>query len=123
MRKTTESTNKSGTSRRKAPVRSPEARESQLVSLAMDRAEEMLENGTAPTGVIVHFLRAGAEKSRLERMKLEADTKLSIAKTEIMEAQQRSEELAEEALTAFKSYAGITEYEEDDEYESYKNIF
>lgn len=120
MRTSSESANKSGTSRRKAPVRSPEARESRLVGLAMDRAEEMLENGTAPTGVIVHFLRAGAEKARLERMKLEADTKLAIAKTEAMESQQRSEELAARALEAFKSYAGITEeYYEDDEYGNY----
>lgn len=117
MKNTGDNNNKGVKSKNKAPLRTPEARESRLVNLAMDRAEEMLENGTAPTGVIVHFLRAGAEKARLERVKLEADTKLAIAKTEMMESQQKSEELAEKALEAFKTYAGITDYEEDEEYE------
>lgn len=103
--------------RRKVPMRTPEAREGRLVNLAMDRAEEMLEKGTAPTGVLVHFLKVGEEKTRLERARIEADTKLAIAKIEIMESQKRSEEIAAKALEAFKSYAGIENY--DDEYEFY----
>ena len=119
MRNSTNTSDNHIKNKKKAPLRTPEARENRLVNLAMDRAEEMLENGTAPTGVIVHFLRAGAEKARLERTKLEADTQLAIAKIEMMESQKKSEELAEKALDAFKTYAGITEYDEDDGYGNY----
>lgn len=113
MRKESENASNVKKKKRKVPVRSTEGRENFLVSLAMDAAEEMLLNGTAPTGVIVHFLKAGAEKARLERTKIEADTKLAIAKVEIMESQRRSEEIAEKALQAFKSYAGLSEEEEE----------
>lgn len=104
--------------KRRPPTRTPEARENRLVNLALEMAEELLESKRAPTAVLVHFLRAGEERARLERAKIEADTKLAIAKVQIMESQKRSEELAEEALKAFRSYAGIME-EESEEYEEY----
>ena len=64
-------------SKRLRPVLSPEARENQLISLAMDRAEEKLLNGTASSQLITHFLKLGTEKERLEREKLAKENELT----------------------------------------------
>lgn len=93
--------------------RTPEGMESYLINLAMMRAAEMLEKGTAPSQIISHFLKLGTEKYKYERDKLKADTQLSISKANRLDAQQKSEEVAMKALEAFKRYAGIEEFEED----------
>ena len=50
------------------PAFTPEARENQLIALAVDRAEKQLRDGTASSQVITHYLKLGAskEKDRLE---------------------------------------------------------
>lgn len=93
--------------------RTPEGMESYLVNLAMQRAAEMLENGNAPAQIISHFLKLGTEKAKYEREKLKADTQLAISKANLVESQQRSEEVAAKALAAFKKYAGLSDDEED----------
>lgn len=92
------------------PMLSDSARESRLINLAMNLAEEQLENGTATSQVITHFLKAATEKAKYEQEKLKAETQLAMAKIEAMESQKRSELMAEEAIKAFKKYSG-----EDDE--------
>ena len=94
---------------------SPEAREDQLISLAMDRAEEKLLDGTASSQLISHFLKLGSTKERLERDMMEEQKKLLKAKTEAIEAQKRTEELYAKALAAMKSYS--TGYSEDEDEE------
>ena len=88
------------------PAISVEARENQLISLAVDRAEQQLRDGTASSQVIVHYLKMGSEKERLERERLAEENKLLRAKTEQLKSQKRSEELMEEALKAFRNYNG-----------------
>ena len=39
------------------PAETPEAREQQMINLAMNAAEEKLRNGTASNSIIVHFLK------------------------------------------------------------------
>lgn len=96
-----------------------EGMESYLVNLAMKRAQEMLEKGSAPAQIISFFLKLGTEKAKYEREKLKADTLLAISKANLLESQKKSEEIAEEALKAFKKYAGFSEEfdEEDDDYD------
>ena len=84
----------------------PEARENQLVSLAVDLAEQQLRDGTASSQVITHYLKLGSTKERLEKEKLEEENKLLKAKTEAMQSQRKSEELFEKAISAMKRYAG-----------------
>ena len=50
---------------------SPEARENQLISLAVDLAEQQLRDGTASSQVISHFLKLASTKEKLEREILE----------------------------------------------------
>ena len=72
----------SGTTRRMRPALTPEARENQMISLAMDRAEERLMNGTASSQEIVHFLKLGSTRERLEKEKIALENELVKAKTE-----------------------------------------
>lgn len=94
--------------------RTSEGMESYLINLAMQRAAEMLESGNAPAQIISHFLKLGTEKAKYEREKLKADTQLAISKANLVESQQKSEEIAAKALDAFKRYAGLNEEDEED---------
>ena len=53
------------------PALTPEARENQMIALAVDCAEQQLRDGTASSQVIVHYLKLGSSKERLEKEKLE----------------------------------------------------
>lgn len=99
--------------RSRRPALTPEARENQMISLAVDLAERQLEEGTASSQVITHFLKLGSSKERLEREKLEEENKLLRAKTENLQSQKRVEELYAEALTAMRRYSGQGEPEND----------
>lgn len=113
MGKTNKNIDVQSKTRRRAPAFTSEGRESQLENLAMALAEKQMEEGTASSAVLVHFLRASTEKAKLERVKLEAETKLALAKAEAIQSQKKYEEIAEKALRAMKSYAGISDYDED----------
>ena len=80
-----------------------EARESQLMALAYDLAEDQLRNKTASAQVITHFLKLATEKERLEREKLENENQLLIAKKKSIEAADRMEALYANALAVFSS--------------------
>jgi len=108
----------SGKPRKQAPAETPEAREQQLINLAMNAAEEKLRNGTASNSIIVHFLKLGTAKAELEKAKLQADVELAEAKTEGIKQQAKVEELYAKAIGAMKSYQGNTfeeEYYDDDD--------
>lgn len=102
----------SNSSRKRRPALSPEARENQLISLAVDLAEKQLQEGTASSQVITHYLKLGSTKERLEKEKLEEENKLLRAKTENLQSQKRVEELYSEAIKAMRNYAGQGETDE-----------
>lgn len=107
-------TGKSSNSVRKIrPAISPEARENQMVSLAVDLAERQLLDGTASSQVITHYLKLGSAKERLERERLEEENKLLKAKTEQIQSQKRIEELYVDAISAMKRYSGQGGSEDD----------
>ena len=88
------------------PALTPEARESQLISLATDLAEQQLRDGSASSQVITHYLKLGTAKERLEREILEKQKDLVSAKTEMMKSAKRVEELYADAIAAMKRYSG-----------------
>ena len=102
-------------SKKRRPAVTAEARENQLVSLAIDLAEKQLSEGTASSQVISHFLKLGSTKERIEMEILERQKELIEAKTENMKSQKRVEELYGKALNAMRSYSG--QMVEDDDYE------
>ena len=77
-----------------------------MVSLAVDLAERQLQEGTASSQVITHYLKLGSIRERLERERLEEENKLLRAKTEALESSKEIKALYEDALKAMKSYAG-----------------
>lgn len=99
--------------RRMRPALSPEARENQLISLAVDLAERQLMEGTASSQVITHYLKMGSTKERLEKEKLMEENKLLRAKTENLQSMKHIEELYQEAINAMRDYAG---YGDQDDY-------
>lgn len=99
-------TSSSGAQRKIRPAISPEARENQMIALAVDLAEKQLMEGTASSQVITHFLKLGTTKAELEREKLANENKLLQAKTEAIESAKKVEELYANAISAMKIYSG-----------------
>lgn len=102
----TRSTGASSQPKKDRRALTPEAREQQLIAKAVRLAERQLEDGTASSQVMTHFLKLGTEKARLERVKLEHETELLHAKTEAIKSAKRVEELYEDAIAAMRHYAG-----------------
>lgn len=117
--KKTDKTNSSTSSRKMRPALTPEARENQMTALAMDLVEQRLIDGTASSQETTHFLKLATAKARLERERLELENELTKAKTESIRAQKRSDELFAEAIKAFKTYAGNSSNDEEDDYDRY----
>lgn len=109
MAKTSTSSAKRG-----RPALSPEARENQCISLAMDLAEQQLRDGTASSQVITHFLKAGASKAELEKEKLRKENLVLEAKAKAYQSSEEIKELYENAMNAMKNYSGNGD---PDEYE------
>jgi len=96
----------SESSRKMRPALTPEARENQMISLAMDLAEQQLRDGTASSQLITEFVKRGSTKARLEQEILEEQKELIEAKTKSLQSAQRIEELYANALDAMRNYSG-----------------
>ena len=88
------------------PALTPEARENQLISLAVDLVEQRLLDGSASSQETTHFLKLGSMKNQLEMEKLREENKLLKAKTESIQSAKRVEELYAEAINAMRRYSG-----------------
>lgn len=88
------------------PALTPEARENQLIALAVDLAEKQLIEGTASSQVITHYLKLGSTKEKIEKEILEQQKELISAKTQSLKSMARVEELYSEAISAMKRYSG-----------------
>lgn len=93
-------------SRKTRPPLSPEANESQMISLAMDLVRQRLIDGTASSQETTHFLKLATNKAQLENKLLEAQTEMAIAKKEALQSQKRMDELYANAIQAMKKYSG-----------------
>lgn len=107
---------KDNQSRRRPPATTPEARENQMVALAVDLAEKQLLEGTASSQVITHYLKLGSTRERLEKERLEKENELLKAKTDALKSQKVQEDLYKKALNAMRSYSGQEERGDDDDY-------
>ena len=99
------------------PALSPEARDNQMISLAVNLAEKQLMEGTASSQVITHYLKLGTTREKLEKEILEEQKKLYRAKTDQIESQKDLKALYENAVAALTRYQPTSsEVAEDDEY-------
>ena len=92
--------------KRMRPALTPEARENQLIALAVDLVQQRLLDGSASSQETTHFLKLGSMKNQLEMEKLREENKLLKAKTESIQSAKRVEELYAEAINAMRRYSG-----------------
>lgn len=95
----------------------PEERENQLISAAVDLAEQQLRDGTASAQVVTHFLKLGSIRGKLEEERLRSENRLLETKREVMESEKRTADLVQDALTAMMRYTGNAPPEEEPEYD------
>lgn len=74
--------------------------------MAYDRVEDRIRNNQATGPELVHFLKLGSSKGKLEKDILEQEKELVSAKTQSLRSQQSTEELYNKVLEAMKSYSG-----------------
>lgn len=87
------------------PALTPEARENQMIALAVDLAEQQLRDGTASAQVITHYLKLGSTKEKLEKQILQEQAKKLKAQTEAIQSMKNSEEMYANAMEAMRSYS------------------
>lgn len=102
--------------RRLKPAIDPESRENQLIAYAIDSVEERILNKKATSQELLHFLKLGSTKERLEKEILKKQKDLLEAKTESIKSNKRMEELYSQAMESISSlkYNGLEEV--DDSY-------
>ena len=88
------------------PALTPEARENQMISLAIDLVEKRLLDGSASSQETTHFLKLATTKAKLEKEILEKQKELLAAKAESLKSAKRVEELYSKALKAMQNYQG-----------------
>lgn len=98
------------------PAITPEARENQLIDLAVSLAEQQLIDGTASSQVITHFLKLGTTRAELEKEKLKKENAVLEAKAKAYQSGEEMKQLYENAIKAMRDYAGQGEPDEYDEY-------
>lgn len=98
--------------RKSRPAITPAAKESQMISLAMDLVEQRLRDGTASSQETTHFLKLGTEKARAEVELIKAQAAMAVAKKDALESQKRMDELYAEAIKAMRNYSGQGEPDE-----------
>ena len=103
-------------SRNSPPATTPEGREKQLISLAMDLAEKRMRAGTASAQEVTHFLKLGSVNANYELEILKQQKELMTAKTDQIRQTQKVDELYTKAIAAFTKYSGNQEVVDPDDY-------
>lgn len=98
---------------RMRPALTPEARENQMISCAVDLAEKQLREGTASSQIIVHYLKLATEKERLEREKIKQEIELQKAKTKALASDEEIKVMYADAIKAMQRYSGYGEQDEE----------
>ena len=90
--------------RERAKGLTPEEREHQMMSMAMDVAEQRIRNGTASNQLILHYVKLATQKEELEKEKLRKEIALLEAKKVATDSAARVEELYDNAIKAMITY-------------------
>lgn len=96
----------SSDTRRRPPALTPEAKENQMIALAVDLAEQQLRDGSASSQVLTHYLKLATTREKLEQEKLARENELLRARSEQLASSQHIEKMYSEALEAMRSYQG-----------------
>ena len=99
---------------RRPPAKTPEGRERQLISLAVDLAEKQLRAGTASSSTINHYLKLASTRENLEQHKIRGETRLLDAKYNAIEEGHNIKELYSNAIKSMRTYQGEEPSDDDD---------
>lgn len=103
---------------RRRPASTPESRENQVISAAIDHAEQLILEGNAPAQVLTHYLKLGSTREKLEQERLRNENAVLRAKIANMETAKNIERLYEDAIKAMRGYAGQDVEEEFNDYDA-----
>lgn len=98
--------------KRLPPPRTEEEAEKRAVGLATNLALKRLQDGTASSQIIVHYLKIGSLKEQAELEKTMTEIELLKAKKKAVESGEEQEKKYQEVIKAIASYSG-----KDDEWE------
>lgn len=101
------------------PALNPDARENQLIALAVDLVEQRLRDGTASSQETTHFLKLASQKSKVELERAKLENELIKAKTQSIKDQADMKTLYTNAIAAMRRYGGHGTTEEEDDYDEY----
>ena len=92
--------------RRRAPAKTPEARENQLIAAAVDLAEKQILDGTVSSQVLSIYLKYASTQHALEQENLRLQNELLAVKRDAIANAETTETLYREALDAMRAYQG-----------------
>jgi len=95
------------------PALSPEAKQAQLIGLAMDNVERRLRENKASAQEIIHFLKLGTVQAELDLERAKLENELVKAKTESLQSAAKMEETYTKALEAMRRYSGHGDEEDE----------
>jgi hypothetical protein len=101
------------------PALTPDARENQLIALAIDLVEQRLIDGTASSQETTHFLKLASRKAKLEAERFELENELIKAKTQALRDQADMKALYADAIAAMRRYSGHGSDFDDEECDDY----
>ena len=103
--------------KKRGPASSPEEQENRMIMYANQMAEEQLRNGTAPPSLVLHYVKLGTEREKLELEKeiLRSNKRLLEARADQIDSSKSNAELYENAINAMRRYGGGGMADGDDE--------
>jgi hypothetical protein len=107
--------------RRRSPAKTPEERESILISKSLNLIERQIDDGSVSSTVLSIYAKAGTERDRLEKEKMGEEIVVLKKKVETMQSAVDMKNLMEDAVNAFKGYSGqrLDDDDDDDEDDYY----
>ena len=93
-------------SKKRAPARTPEQRNNQLIAMSYDAAEQMIASGKATSQLLTHFLKQGTREAELELAKKQQENLLLKARTDQIAASEDVRELYTQVIEAVTLYKG-----------------
>lgn len=83
-----------------------EARNDYLINLAYEQAAKQLEEGTASTTILTHFLKQGTAQTQLQIEKVRKETALLEQKTSEIREKSSMKANQEEIMASIGKYSG-----------------
>lgn len=99
--------------RKVRPATTDEAREQQMIAMAINEAERRIMDGTASSQIICHYLKLGSTREKQELKLKEKELELMEAKTAAIKAEQTNAEMYENAIAAMIQYSGHQDEDTD----------